>query len=160
MADLQATIAHESVVSGLAAMVAGMAYGTQVHDETFGPAILMLYVHSQLMVCGLHQLAGGILLFLPGLCSIKSTTALQVIRVGNVYANWVMFAFDIYGPLVGVSWDRVMKEAGLQPIPKDDPRLFAFTMGHYLPATLLLVSWIVLLYGSVSTKRSSVKKQN
>ncbi|KAM0745727.1 hypothetical protein T439DRAFT_330368 [Meredithblackwellia eburnea MCA 4105] len=156
-AALQETIARRIVVSGTFAMVLGMVYGTQVHDETFGNSILMLYVHSQLLLCGLHQLVGGILLFLPQICSFESKGALKLIEFGNVHACWILYGFDLWGPLVGVSWPRVLREGGLPPLAKDDIRFTLFSLGHYIPASVFLVSWGVILYGCIYTKSSTSK---
>ena len=47
--ELQHSVAKGSVVSGLAAIVLGMVYGTQIHAAAFGHPLLMLYacVHER-----------------------------------------------------------------------------------------------------------------
>ncbi|KAM0745726.1 hypothetical protein T439DRAFT_152863 [Meredithblackwellia eburnea MCA 4105] len=107
MPTLQDTVARRMIIAGTGAMVFGMVYGTQIHDETFGNSSAMLYGHGQLLLNGLHQLVGGMLLFFPQICKFNSSGALKLIEYGNVYAPTLVYCVDFWGAMNGVSWPRV-----------------------------------------------------
>ncbi|ORY89666.1 hypothetical protein BCR35DRAFT_350116 [Leucosporidium creatinivorum] len=143
--QLQLQVAQQSLTSGVAALVGGMIYGTQILDSTWGHSRLMLYTHSQMTGNGMMQALGGVILYLPPQAITLGPKALRVVQFGNVWANWFMYFVQIWGASQGIGWPRLIKQAEL-PKPEETP-YFIFSALHILPATFLLLAWIVLLGG-------------
>ncbi|ORY89673.1 hypothetical protein BCR35DRAFT_350122 [Leucosporidium creatinivorum] len=144
--ELQLEVARQSVISGTAAVVAGMVYGTQISDTGFGESYLMVAAHVQFMVNGILQILGGLILSQHQLCTMGST-ALRIFQAGNVWAPVPVLGVEAWGAKVGVSWPRLIKQAGL---PAPDPKLYTFySILHFGPGGLLLLSWAFLLWACI-----------
>ncbi|KAF7966279.1 hypothetical protein HWV62_39241 [Athelia sp. TMB] len=138
---LQASIARQSMITGVAIMTLGMAYGTQIASETVGHPVLTLATHVQFMLNGMLPILASSVLNTPSICRM-SRGALVLYAIA-LHSMWITLSSEVAGSYVGIAFPRLVKEAGLAAM--DEGKFQLYSLAHYIPGALLMLAWASLL---------------